>query len=222
MKLFAEIFAGLCFTSAIIGFLWSISIVRLKRKNPRCRMGLLSGVALAAVLMSSGCGHGQVTTPPVTQCPPLVAGGTAYTALNQPANTSTAASVTATSYADPSAVAGTWCYGVQSWAIVSPATTYQASMPSNVAGPFTISITQDVALAWAAPAGSTGYGYVILRAAAITVPAPLAPSSVTGNVQVGAVVRPALPSAQPIAAAPQQLAFAPAAVQIVGTVASRR
>lgn len=128
---------------------------------------------LALAIMAAGC-HGQVPpTPPIATCPAATVGGTAYTPLNPVSNNTTPASVTGTTYND-TPTTGSWCYIVQSWAIVAPATVYQVSVPSNVAGPLTTTSNLPVvALSWTAPAA--GYTYIVSRAPAAVVAAPTAP-----------------------------------------------
>jgi len=100
-------------------------------------------------------------------------GGTDYTPLNPAPNNTTAASITGTTYNDTPPT-GSWCYIVQSWALISPATVYQVSVPSNVAGPLTTTAALPVVgLSWTAP--NPGYSYIVSRAPAIVVAAPLAP-----------------------------------------------
>jgi hypothetical protein len=121
-----------------------------------------------------GC-HAQVPPQPsVYTCPPAPVGGTAYTPINQPTNNTTAASITGTTYSTTPSSVGTWCYIVQSWAIVSPAAVYQVSPPSNVVTLTTTSTDPQVNLSWT-PATS-GYTYIVSYAAATLVPPPTAPS----------------------------------------------
>ena len=132
---------------------------------------VFAGLVLA--LVAVGC-HSQVPpTPPVATCPVATVGGTAYTPLNPVSNNTTPASVTGTTYND-TPTTGSWCYIVQSWALISPAQVYQVSVPSNVAGPLTTTAALPVvALSWTAPA--SGYTYIVSRAPASVVPAPTAP-----------------------------------------------
>ena len=122
----------------------------------------------AVALLAVGC-HAQVPpTPPVVMCPAIGV----YMPLNAAPNNTTAASITGTTYADVPG-AGSWCYIVQSWAIVSPATVYQVSSPSNVAGPVVITAALPVAaLSWT---GVSGYTYIVSRAPATTAMIPVAP-----------------------------------------------
>ena len=127
----------------------------------------------AIALLAVGC-HAQIPpTPPVATCPTVGV----YTPLNAASNNTAAASITGTAYADTPGV-GNWCYVVQSWAIVSPATVYQVSLPSNVAGPVVITATLPVAsLSWT---GASGYTYIVSRAPATTAMVPTAPVLTSG------------------------------------------
>ena len=127
-----------------------------------------------------GC-KAQVPQTPVYACNPVATSGTPnYTPLNPPANDTVPASITGTSDSDTTAAGLTVCYEVQSWAIVPPALVYQSSVPSNVYGPVTVPAGYQVNLAWDAPAGASGYGYIVGRAAAVLVPAPGSPTTLTG------------------------------------------
>jgi len=135
------------------------------------RIALVSLFALVA----AGC-RGQVPpNPTVFTCPST--SGTAYTPLNQSSQS------TGLAYTDSKPAANTYCYTVQS------AIGAQVSLPSNVAGPFTVSGTNSVALTWIAPAsGPVPTGYVMSRGLA-TQSTILAPSLVNGSL---ASVQPAL------------------------------
>ncbi len=152
---------------------------------------ILAAFVILTFVTITACHSQQPPTTPVYSCPAAPANGTAYTPLNSPANDTTAASITGTNYTDQPTT-GTWCYIVQSWAIVNGAPTYQDSVPSNVAGPFTTTTTlAGVALSWTAPVPPSGtiytsVGYIVSRSAAVLSPAPLAPvlSQPTGVAQL--------------------------------------
>ena len=130
-------------------------------------MLIAAGAALAA-----GC-RAQVPQTPIYSCPAATG---AFIPLNQPASNTVAASITGTAYTDSTAASGQWCYVVQSWAIVTPATTYQPSPSSNVVGPIAVPAGDAVSLTWTAPANSAGYSYIVSRAPAVLVPPPTAPT----------------------------------------------
>lgn len=142
-------------------------------------LGLLGG-------LTAGC-HAQVPpNPTVYNCPATT--GTAYTPLNQ------SAPATGLTYTDTKPAAGTYCYIAES--VI--ASTGQVSVPSNTAGPLTLSGANSTLLSWTAPtSGSTPTGYVLARAAAVasTVLAPVLGTPTTA--QALPQVRPALPDAAP-------------------------
>lgn len=144
------------------------------------RLFTMTAVALLAV----GC-HAQVPpTPTVATCPAVGV----YTPLNAAPNNNTAASITGTTYADTPGV-GNWCYVVQSWAIISPATVYQVSLPSNVAGPVVITATLPIAsLSWT---GASGYTYIVSRAPATAALVPTAPV-LTSDAATASVDKPSI------------------------------
>lgn len=111
--------------------------------------------SLFAMLFTVGC-HAQVNpNPTVYTCPAST--GTAYTPLNQ------SSPATGLTYTDSTPAAGSYCYIAQS--VIS--STGQVSAPSNIAGPFTLSGSNSVALTWTAPTtGPTPTGYIISRAVA--------------------------------------------------------
>ena len=146
-------------------------------KKTNLLLSLILGIAVV------GC-HAQLPPNPTTySCPP--SSGTAYSALNS----STPA--TGLTYNDTHPAAGTYCYIVQS-VIDQTGQPRGISLPSNIAGPFTLSGTNTTALTWNAPTtGPTPTGYVMSRAAAIS-STLIAPALVNGT--VASDVKPALPS----------------------------
>lgn len=128
--------------------------------------------ALTIALAAVGC-HSQVPpNPTVYSCPAST--GTAYASISTPV---------ALTYTDTHPSAGTYCYIVQSTIGA------QVSVPSNIAGPFTTSGANSVALNWNAPtSGPAPTGYALSRAAALQTTI-LAPALVNGQL---AEVKPAL------------------------------
>jgi hypothetical protein len=133
-------------------------------------------IAFAAVLLVAvGCRAQVPPNPTVFTCPP--SSGTAYTPLNQ------SNQATGLTYTDTHPAANTYCYVAQS------AIGAQVSVPSNIAGPFTVSGSNSVLLTWLAPTtGPAPTGYAISRAIA-TQATILAPSLVNGTM---ASVQPAV------------------------------
>lgn len=129
-------------------------------------------LALAFTLAAVGC-HSQVPpNPTVYSCP--VSTGSAYTLVGSP---------TGLSYTDSKPAAGVYCYIAQSTIGT------QVSVPSNIAGPFTLSGSNSTALSWNAPtSGPAPTAYAISRAPAIQ-STILAPSLVNGQL---AEVKPAM------------------------------
>lgn len=154
-----------------------------ERKIVKRNLFLSLSFLFLAMFISQGC-RAQMTTPPIYTC------GTTFTLVNQPKDTSTQSSITALAYAYVPPV-GPACYEVQAWAIIAPATTYQASAISNVVMVTTTAALPQVNLAWNEAGNPTGYGYIVGYAPATLVPAPLAPVLNQGTALVKEV-RPAL------------------------------
>lgn len=104
----------------------------------------------------TACSDAQVNPNPTTySCPATNA--SLYAPLNQ------ASPATTTTYTDTKPAAGVYCYVAQS------VNGNGVSLPSNVAGPFTLSGSNSVRLSWTAPSsGVTPAGYVLSRAAAVS------------------------------------------------------
>ena len=129
-------------------------------------------LTLAFALVAVGC-HGQLPpNPTINTC--QVATGAAYTPIG---------STSASTLTDTHPPAGSWCYIQQSTLGT------QVSVPSNIAGPYTTSGSNSVALTWNMPtSGPTPTGSTISRAPAIQ--STINPATlVNGNV---AEVKPAL------------------------------
>ena len=122
-------------------------------------------LSLIFALVAIGC-HAQVPPNPTAYtCPAST--GTAYTLIGSP---------TALTYTDTHPAAGVYCYIVQS-TIGS-----QVSVPSNIAGPFTVSGSNSILLTWNAPTtGPAPTCYAMSRAQAIQ-STILAPALVNGQV----------------------------------------
>lgn len=130
-------------------------------------------VAMTIVLASLTACHAQVPpNPTVYSCPSST--GTAYTPINQSSPT------TSLAYTDTHPAAGAYCYIVQSEIGA------QVSLPSNIAGPFTLSGSNSTSLTWTIPSGSsTPSGYYVSRALATasTLGAPTLGSGTVAQVQ---------------------------------------
>jgi hypothetical protein len=133
----------------------------------------ISALLLASII-GVGCRAQVPAGPQNYNCPAATVNGTAYTPLNPASNTANPP-VSGLTYTDGTQAsllpAGNYCYIVQSW--VSP----NSSGPSNIAQAI-LSASGVVNLAWTAPTGvnTSGYTYVLSRAAAIPVALPMAPT----------------------------------------------
>ena len=127
-------------------------------------------------LAASGC-HPQQPPAPYYTCP--ASSGTAYASLN--GGTTGLSTLTGSTYVDTTAAGTTECYIVQSQ--------FQGgtSVPSNTAGPLVVPAGYQVNLSWTPPANSTGYTYLVSRAAAVatypTAPVLATPTTVADAVK---------------------------------------
>jgi hypothetical protein len=143
-------------------------------------MKLAFAALILALATVAGCHAQMPPTAPVYTCPATT--GTAYTPLNAPASNTVPASITGTTYDDLPGL-GTWCYVIQSWAIVSPATVYQDSMPTVAVMAMTNATLNEVVISWTAPPGAVGYTYIVSRAPAVLAPSPFAPANPSATAQ---------------------------------------
>lgn len=146
------------------------------------KLKIIAAIVLCGIV--TGC-HAQVPPNPTAYTCPS-SSGTAYTPLNQNSL------ATVLTYTDSKPASGVYCYVVQATVGV------QVSLPSNIAGPFTLDGTQSVDLSWKeAITGTAPYGYIVSRAPAtastIVAPtlgtAPVIAARASGLFKLGGQVR---------------------------------